>query len=296
MARCPAGGGVNGLGVNVGSVKAGGVNAIGAAGAGGFSRGGTGAGLGTGAGGTGRCKAGAGVNTIGAAGAGGTTGGFARRGADTGVGVGARVGSGGVVDTGDFSGWVVKTTPLARLPNGPLMSAATSTLEAARRASRAGFKRGRSSPSGRLMAFWSCSPPELVKMPGASWRSSPKVIFTAPNASCDVTVSMGRLMVSPGGGTVMIFPRKSIGNAVMMGASGTAISLAFGGTFALRNGGGAGMEAAGLAGPTGATGVLVAIRPGTVAGGASCGSIRFNRLRSRLANLDLTMFGMTFVF
>ena len=176
-----------------------------------------------------------------------------RKGGGVGFGVGgAASGICAAVGVGALSGWVVKATPLPRPPNGPLMSSATCTFGPERRASSAGLRRGKISPSGRLIILLSSSPPELAKIPGASWRSSPKVILTAPNASCVVTVSTGRLMVMPGGGTVMVFPRKSMGRLVMMGASGTAISFAFGGGFAARNGGGADTVAVGAALATGA--------------------------------------------
>jgi hypothetical protein len=101
----------------------------------------------------------------------------------------------------------------------------------------------------------------------------------------------------PGGGTVMILPRKSMGRLVMTGASGMAISFALGGalggTRVIRNGGGA--DAA-VAGKSAATGAATATGRDSGASGTTGGSIRRRILRSRPANLDLTMFDMTFVF
>ncbi len=52
-------------------------------------------------------------------------------------------------------------------------------------------------------------------------------------------VSTGRLMVLPGAGTDMIFPRKSIGRPAMIGASGRAISSSFAGADLAGKSGGA---------------------------------------------------------
>jgi hypothetical protein len=91
----------------------------------------------------------------------------------------------------------------------------------------------------------------------------------------------------------MICPRKSMGSPVTMGASGTGISLAFGGRLAGWNAGRAG--AAG-ADDLGAGGALAATGRGAGADGAAGGSTRRSIPRSIPANLDLIMFGMTFVF
>ena len=90
-------------------------------------------------------------------------------------------------------------------------------------------------------------------------------------------VSIAKLMVIVGGGTVMIFPRNSGDRLATMDASGTAISLAFGGTGAGMNGGGTDAWTIG-------------------AGGSSGESILRKRPRNSPANFDLTMVDMTFVF
>jgi len=131
------------------------------------------------------------VNGIGVNGFGGVIGWFIRNGAgaSVGAGSGAEIGAGA---GGALSGCVVNAMPAPQPPNGPLTSSAISTFGPVRRASNAGFKRGKISFNGRLIILLSSAPPEFAKKSGASWRSSPKEIFTAPNASCEITISTGK--------------------------------------------------------------------------------------------------------
>jgi hypothetical protein len=91
----------------------------------------------------------------------------------------------------------------------------------------------------------------------------------------------------------MSFARNSGSNALMMGASGMAISFAFGGVVAIRNGGGVGAVVDEIAV---AMGALALTGRAADTGGAGGESIRCKRPRNKPANLDLTMFDMTFVF
>ena len=79
-----------------------------------------------------------------------------------------------------------------------------------------------------------------------------------------------------------------------MGASGTAISFSFGGVFVTKTiGDGAG--AAGIA-ATGAMGADAATGRDAGAGGAAGASMCRKIPRSKLANFDLTVLDMAFVF
>ena len=137
---------------------------------------------------------------------------------------GAGSGFAGGGGTGALSGCEVKLKPRPRSANGPETSAATSTFFTARRASSAGLMRVRISFNGRLTSLLSSSPPEFTNASGASWRSSPKEIFTAPNANWLITISACRRRVKPAGGEDISFARKSSGRAAATVASGNSIS------------------------------------------------------------------------
>lgn len=214
-----------GAGAGVAAAGSGGVaaNLAGAGGAGFAGKGGAGlAAVGT-DGVTGRTGAG----TVGVAGrrfAAGTGGGVVRGtkagGGVTGTGTAGTAGSPEPFGNGmgaGLAGPVEKLTPSALVPNGPVISSATSTFCEDRRVSMDGLSCARITFNGSVTGRGSFSPPEFINRPGTACRSSPKVILTAPCASCDRTLSSGTEKVASGGGGWMIFARSSIGRAAMTG-------------------------------------------------------------------------------
>lgn len=226
------------------------------------------------------------------------------RGTNVGGGVTGTGAVGAAVPSGLFgkgigaglAGAVVKLTPWAREPNGPVISSDTSSFCAGRRASREGLICARMRFNGKVTGRGSCSPPEFAKSPGAAKRSSPKVILTAPCASCTSTLSIGIEKVASGAGGWTIFARNSIGRADMTGWSGSCkspVDEVFAGA-----GGGVGKPAYGLGGgvagwsDTDAAAGLATGRDGLGADWLSPSSkCRSNPLSSPV-NLDFTMFGM----
>jgi hypothetical protein len=102
----------------------------------------------------------------------------------------AAVAGADLCDSG-LDGPMLKIKPWLLGSNGLLISAGTSMCFCTRRrAIRAGLRRERISLKGRGTATRSRST-SAEKMSGASWRSSPKVILTAPRESCERTFSRG---------------------------------------------------------------------------------------------------------
>lgn len=124
-----------------------------------------------------------------------------------------------------------KATPLASAPNGETTSGGGVTVFCSElRVIKAGCRRASTSLRGRTTGSESYSSP-MRKRLGAALRNSPKVILTAPSASCGKTFSTEMEMLAWPKFTppVTDLARRSAGNRSSMGSSGISKSDMLGG-------------------------------------------------------------------